>query len=221
MKNVKGLITGIGVLLLYFLYPYLIGYLLPSAVESSNIQLIVRALFDVVFIAVLIVLYKKDLKKEWNTFKKKPMKTILVSFGFLLLGMILMMISIRIVSIFTNNYVPHSQVGIKELWPVVPYYGLWLTLISSPFIDEMVFRKTLHDILPGSVLFIIISCLLNGFYMIGYSATSLNDVLCLIPYALFALAEGLSYLKTKTIVSPILIHFLFNAWMLVGVLVGG
>lgn len=221
MKKFDKLIIGIIVLILYFIYPYITGSILPSAIKSNTLELIIRVICDCIFIAVLFMLYKDDIKKEWKIFKKNPIKIFFVSFGFLILGMILMMISIRVVSIFTNNYVPHSQVGIKELWPVVPWYGIWLTLISSVFIDEIVFRKTFKSVLPNTLLFLIISCLVNGFYFIGYSMSSINDVLCIIPYALFALAEALAYLKTKTIVSPMLIHFLFNLWMLVGVLVTG
>ncbi len=222
MKNMDKLTTAIIVLVLYFLYPYFLGFLLPSVVDSNTIQIIIRSLFDIIFIAVLFILYKKELKKEWNKFKKRPVKTILISLGFFLLGFILMPLSTMLIYNLTGGATTssHSQVGISTLWPASPLYAVWLTFIVSSFTDEIAFRKTFKNIISNKVLYVIISSLVYGFYMIGYTATSLNDVLCIIPYALFGAAIAVSYVKTETIVSPIFIRIVYSGWMLLGVLLG-
>ena len=131
-----------------------------------------------------------------------------------------MALSVGIVNMITNGYQPHSQLGINELWPKTPIYAVWLTFIVSPFTDEIAFRKTFKDIIPNKILYVVLSSLTYGFYMIGYYASSVNDILCIIPYALFGVAISLSYLKTKTVVSPILIRILYSGWMLLGVILG-
>lgn len=215
-KLIKGIIT----LVLYFLYPFFLGYLLPSVIESSAAQIVFRVVFDVVFISIFVMLYKDELKKEFKMFKKKPFKLVGTSLLFLLLSIILMAFSTGIVSKITNGYVPHSQLGINSLWPKTPLYAVWLTFIVSPFTDEITFRKTFKDIIPSKVIYVVLSSLTYGFYMIGYSASSLNDILCIIPYSLFGGVIALSYLKSKTIVSPILIRILYSGWMLLGVVLG-
>jgi len=212
----KGIIT----LILYFLYPFLLGYLLPGVVNSNESQIVLRVLFDIIFISVFIMLYKDEIKKEFKIFKKKPFKTIGISLLFLLLSIVVMALSTGIVSKITNGYVPHSQLGINNLWPTSPLYAVWLTFIVSPFTDELAFRKTFKDIIHNKVFYVVLSSLTYGFYMIGYSASSLNDILCIIPYALFGMAISLSYLKTKTIISPMLIRILYSGWMLLGVVLG-
>ena len=215
-KLVKGIIT----LILYFLYPFFLGYILPSSVNSTTTELVVRTVCDIIFISIFVILYKDDIKKEFKTFKKKPFKIIGTSLLYLLLAIILMAISVGIVGMITGGYQPHSQLGINELWPKIPIYAIWLTFIVSPFTDEIAFRKTFKDIVPSKTLYVVLSSLTYGFYMIGYSASSFNDVLCIIPYALFGVAIALSYLKTKTIFSPILIRILYSGWMLLGVVLG-
>lgn len=222
MKKNKKLTTAIIVLILYFLYPYFLGYLLPSVVNSNSLQIVIRALFDLVFIAVLFILYKDEIKKEFKVFKKHPVKIILTSLGFFLLGFILMPISTMLLYNITGGELAssHSQVGISTLWPASPVYAVWLTFIVSPITDEIAFRKTFKNIVSNKVFYVIISSLVYGFYMIGYTATSLNDVLCIIPYALFGVAISISYLKTKTIFSPMLIRIIYSGWMLLGVVLG-
>ena len=215
-KLTKGIIT----LVLYFLYPFFLGSLLPSSINSSSTELIIRTLFDVVFISIFVILYKDELKKEFRTFKRKPFKTIGTSLLYLLLAIFVMALSVGIVNMLTNGYQPHSQLGINELWPKTPIYAVWLTFIVSPFTDEIAFRKTFKDIIPNKILYVVLSSLTYGFYMIGYYANSVNDILCIIPYALFGVAISLSYLKTKTVVSPILIRILYSGWMLLGVILG-
>jgi len=215
-KLTKGIIT----LVLYFLYPFFLGYLLPSVVKSNPAQIVLRVVFDIVFVSVFVMLYKDELKKEFKTFKNKPFKTIGISLLFLLLAIVLMALSTGIVSKITDGYVPHSQLGINSLWPASPLYAVWLTFIVSPFTDEIAFRKTFKDIIPNKVLYVVLSSLTYGFYMIGYSASSLNDVLCIVPYALFGIVISFSYLKNKTIISPMLIRILYSGWMLLGVVLG-
>jgi len=215
-KLIKGVIT----LVLYFLYPFFLGYILPSSINSTSTELIIRGICDVIFISIFVVLYKDELKKEFRKFKRKPFKTIGISLLYLLLAIILMAVSVGVVNMITNGYEPHSQLGINELWPKTPLYAVWLTFIVSPFTDEIAFRKTFKDIIPNKVMYVVLSSLTYGFYMIGYYASSFNDVLCIIPYALFGVAISLSYLKTKTIVSPILIRILYSGWMLLGVVLG-
>lgn len=220
MKNMKKFIIGISMLVLYFVYPYILGYLLPSALKSNTLQLVIRVVLDIIFILVLFMMYKDDLKKEWRIFKKKPFKTILTAVLFLIGGMFVMAIAIQLVTKITNGHTPPSNNSIASLWPKVPFYAAWLTLISAPLIDGMIFRKVFRSLSPNVALFLIISSLVNGFYMIGYTASSINDVLCIIPYALIALAQALCYVKTKTIYAPMIMHFLYNLMMIISLISG-
>ena len=55
-KLIKGIIT----LVLYFLYPFFLGYVLPSSMNSTSTDLIIRGICDVIFISIFVVLYKDE-----------------------------------------------------------------------------------------------------------------------------------------------------------------
>jgi membrane protease YdiL (CAAX protease family) len=81
----------------------------------------------------------------------------------------------------------------------------------APFNEEIVFRKTLHDIVGKyKWIFIGLSFLLFGGAHVISSATTILDYLYIIPYGALGAAFAFAYSKTNTIYTSMTIHMIHN-----------
>ena len=81
--------------------------------------------------------------------------------------------------------------------------------VIAPIIEELVFRKTFRDTIKGKWAFILISSLLFGFMHV-LVATSLIEMIFIIPYTLLGMAFAYMYYDTDSIYTSILAHILHN-----------
>ena len=89
-------------------------------------------------------------------------------------------------------------------------YVFFITL----FTEQIVFRKVFKDIINNKYFFIIFSGIIYGILQVGYSFSSINDVLTIIPFAYAGIILNLSYEKTNTIVTPCLVYFFYDLFLL-------
>ena len=81
--------------------------------------------------------------------------------------------------------------------------------VIAPIIEELVFRKTFRDTIKGKWAFILTSSLVFGFMHV-LVATSLIEMIFIIPYALLGMAFAYMYYDTDSIYTSILAHILHN-----------
>ena len=215
-KLSKGLIVFIG----YLLIPMIVNSFLPSINESNTTNLIIRVLIYLGIIAGCIFIYKDDLKREWKIVKKSKIKFILSVIVFLVLLIFLMAIGSTIVANISNIKSNSNDSLINNYYKTIPIYMFFETLIYAPFVEEMVFRKVFYDIIPSKLFCIIFSALVFGFYHLGYTMSSVEDLISAIPYVLTGVVLISSYVKTKSIYAPVIIHFTYNLLVLLIQFVG-
>lgn len=183
---------------------------------SSSLQIGIYALIDISYIAIYFLLYKeylieklKDFKTNWNDYLDIGVK-------WWILGFSIMGLSNLLISLFTPVDLSENEEAIRDLIEIVPIYMLFSISIYAPFIEELLFRKSIYDIIDNtklpykSTIFIIISGFTFGFLHIISSLDSIYGLLHLIPYSALGISFAIIYNKTKNIFVPMLFHFIHN-----------
>lgn len=181
-------------------------------------------LIGFVFIIFVTIIHFNDLKKELQEFLSKPKYYLLTIAKYFLFAVIAFFI-MRILSIFiigSVNAVPENDTAIYKAFKYFPLYIVFVTNIYSPYVEEMIFRKSLHELVKNKVIFIVLSSVIFGLLhssMVLIPALSLaycnasqllTISLLALPYVFFAGVLAYVYTKEKNIIVPICIRVIYN-----------
>lgn len=204
------LTKGIVVFVLYLLIPMIIGMFLPSLNNSNLLSVLVRFIIDVGVIALFIYLFKDDFKEYNKGLVKNPKKVIGVGLLFALFAFIAMPICNIILHVLNVSASDTNNDTINTLYGVIPLYMMFQTLIYSPIVEGITFRKVFKDAINNKWLFIIISGFVFGLYHIIYNMTSLSQILLMLPYFVVGMLYAGAYSKTDNIYSAFIATFVYN-----------
>ena len=204
------LTKGILVFVLYLLFPMIIGMFLPSLNNSNLLSVLVRFIIDVGVIALFIYLFKDDFKEYNKGLVKNPKKVIGVGLLFALFAFIAMPICNIILHVLNVSASDTNNDTINTLYGVIPLYMMFQTLIYSPIVEGITFRKVFKDAINNKWLFIIISGFVFGLYHIIYNMTSLSQILLMLPYFVVGMLYAGAYSKTDNIYSAFIATFVYN-----------
>lgn len=204
------LTKGILVFVLYLLIPMIIGMFLPSLNNSNLLSVLVRFIIDVGVIALFIYLFKDDFKEYNKGLVKNPKKVIGVGLLFALFAFIAMPICNIILHVLNVSASDTNNDTINTLYGVIPLYMMFQTLIYSPIVEGIAFRKVFKDAINNKWLFIIISGFVFGLYHIIYNMTSLSQILLMLPYFVVGMLYAGAYSKTDNIYSAFIATFVYN-----------
>ncbi len=210
----KGLKTAL-VILYFFTYSILIY--VPFLIFDVNINNIPDVLYytynfitELVLIVSLIYIYKKDFKRYWDDFKKNGIKHLKFSINWWFVGISVMIISNLLISSFSPITTPENEEAVRSALKISPIFMALATIIEAPILEEILFRKTIYDVMNNKKLYIIISGLIFGaFHIIGVG-TTLASWLYVIPYAALGMAFAYIFVKTKNLLPAIFIHAFHN-----------
>ena len=219
MKNVdfknKYLTRGITVFLLFFYIKYL-QYIpvLFFKIDTRNISPIQGVLLSTfsstILLFVLFIIYRSDLKREFRIFKDNFIENIDIGFRYWMLGLFIMIISNVIITYFLKGGGANNEVAVQKMIKALP----WLMVVEAgfiaPFNEEIVFRKTLKDIINNPIVFCILSFLLFGGAHVINNAKTLTDYLYIIPYGSLGASFAYTYYKTNTVFTSMSMHIFHN-----------
>lgn len=221
----KGLLIGIGIFILFYFSSYiqLIPILLfnmdiASITGAQNVML--SAFSNIVLLLILLLIFRKDIKKEWKIFKDNFLENIDIGIKYWLIGLGIMMISNIFINVFLQLGQAANEQAVQGMITSLP----WLMLINAGFIapctEEIVFRKGFKKAFPNKYAFIILSALVFGSLHVITSMTSPIELLYIIPYGALGAAFACMYQKTNTIFTSISMHMFHNtALILLSILV--
>ncbi|MBR3117294.1 MAG: CPBP family intramembrane metalloprotease [Bacilli bacterium] len=221
----KKIIKNIIVFLLYFVYVDIILFLLKlTGIKFKELDLLSRVIvllfINSLFIVALFFLYKKELKKDYKDFKKNY-KTYLKKYVYYyMIGVILMALSNVIIQQITNIKISGNEESIHELIKIVPFYMFFQSIIYAPFVEEIIFRKTIRNVISNDKLFIILSGVIFGVIHIS-DYSNFGQVLMGIPYIIMGIDFAYIYHKTGNIFTTMSFHFIHNLILYSMQLVGG
>ena len=217
-KKVEKIFLTIVAIVLYFVLPYLQEpFLNLCQVNIDTMPDIFKYVFlfswqtmDACIIFLLFHEYLekgiKDLKKNHKKYFKKYFKL-----WFLALG--IMMISNAFINLI-NGGIAGNEETIRELFEINPVYVFYASVMIAPFVEELIFRQGIRNLISNNTLFIIVSGLVFGsLHVIGNVNTPL-DWLYLIPYCTPGFIFAYTLTKTDNVLVPASLHFIHNGILL-------
>lgn len=183
---------------------------------SQSMKIFYLMSCDIGYMIILFFIYKDTLIKDFKSFKKNLAKNIDTCFKYYFLGLIIMMISNVIISLFFTNATANNEDSVRELIKLYPTYMLFSVSINAPFVEELIFRKSIKDAVisyKNNIFTKYLYIFLSGFIFAllhVVSSTSAIDYLYIIPYLSLGIAFSSLYYRTDNIFSSMLMHFLHN-----------
>lgn len=222
-KNYKFLLT----ILLYILYQgnFILSLVSSFGVNFSKIPKTPRIfcffINDLIYIVLLILLFKKDIKNGIKDLKKNFMDRIILSLNCWIVGCVIMMVSSIVISFILKQSVSNNEALVRQSIELAPIYMLFTCAVVAPIFEEMVFRKSLYGLIKYKWLFILVSGLGFGLLHVLGSYTSPLDFLYIVPYGSMGCAFAYLLTKTNNIVLPIIIHAIHNFVLVITQIIGG
>lgn len=205
--------------LLTFLIFYFSSYLQVIPIALFNIDVknytasdlaIVNTFTDLMLVLILIILYFKELKKEFKTFKKKWKLSMDTAFKYWFIGLMIMCISNIAIGIITNLNTSSNEQAVQTLVSSNPYLMLFTAGILAPIAEELTFRKGVSKIFKNKWVYATASGLIFGLlHVIG--SGNILEYLYVIPYGSLGFFFALAYYDTKSIYPSIIMHAIHNS----------
>lgn len=177
---------------------------------TANNQLLLTIFSDTIFLIILVLMYKKDLKKDFNNLKKEPYKFIDTGFKYWLIGLIVMVVSNLIINFFITKAQAGNEESVQALIKGSSYLSILAIGILAPIIEELTFRKAFKDIFSNKWIFAFISSIVFGGLHVILSLNSFWDLFYLVPYCSLGFAFALMYNKTDNIYTSMIMHIFHN-----------
>ena len=181
------------------------------------------------FMIIIFMLYQDIIIDNLKKYLKEFKKNFKLSFSYYIVGLIIMIISNNIISIFFSEATASNEQAVRSLIDLYPLYMLFSVSIYAPFVEELIFRKSIKDCVLAfgdnkitKYLYIIISGLIfSSLHVLG-TTSSFLDYLYIIPYLALGISFAALYYKTDNIFTTITMHSLHNTiaillYILVGV----
>lgn len=214
--TIKNVIRGIGALLIFLIMPSFQTLPLDLFhIDLDYVPIFVKSLYmgiyEILMVALIALIYRDLLVEKWKDFKKnhKEYFNRYFKYWFLLLG--LMMLSNLIIMLITkDNGGAENQNQIISMFAKAPIYTYIASVFLAPFLEEMVFRQSIRNMIPKwNILFILVSgFIFGGMHVLG--ATDWTQWLYIIPYSIPGLVFAYVLTKTDNIFCTIGLHFVHN-----------
>jgi membrane protease YdiL (CAAX protease family) len=196
--------------------------LFPSLVETTNgttgltaggaaLQNIINYLLLVTGILVVI---KNDIFGDFKTFFAKRKHSIglvvLIGFGFIVVNII----TGQLVTLLNNALdvapsVNQSLVGIL----LQSEFGLpfaFVAVVLGPVVEEMIFRKTLFQLIQSPIVAVIVSAFLFAIIHVGAEPSFIAFLVNSVGYFIPGLVFGLLYLRYQKNIAPLMVIHIIN-----------
>lgn len=213
------ILKGIIVMLLFFNSNYIklfFATILNIKIKNiSNLNyLILTILSDVVLSFIFYLIYRKELKKDFNTFKNNFNKCFDSGLKYWLIGLSIMVIANILIAMFTPLSNSTNEKSVQSLIPTSPALMFIAAGIFAPIIEEITFRKTFQTIFKNKWTFALISFLVFGYIHVMNSNNPL-ELLYIVPYGSLGLVFALTDYETNTVFTSIMMHMIHNSMLII------
>lgn len=164
---------------------------------------------ELLFIVTLILIYYKDLKREFKIYITDIKKNIPIMLKYYVLGIIIMIFSNLIINMIIGN-ISSNESAVRESLFSFPVYTMLSIMIVAPLSEELVFRKSISPIIKNKWIYAIVCGLLFGGAHLLAGEFALINLLYLVPYGSLGFVFALMNRETKTTFSSITMHCIHN-----------
>lgn len=218
--KLKYIIKGMIVILIFWYSKYL-QYIpiklfnLDIKNLSDTTKVVLSCFSTLMCVFIFFFIYRKDLKNDFKSFFKNREENMDIGIRYWIIGLISMMAINFILNFILKAGGANNEQSVQRMIKAFPLLMLLDAGIIAPFVEEIVFRKTLYDIFKNKWLFIISSFLLFGAAHVMNSAEVLTDYLYIISYGMLGASLALAYYKTNTIFTSVFLHMLHNTILII------
>ena len=215
-KNYKEIIK----LVLCFLLFYFTGTIITIPFKLLNIDYSLNnnpSLYYILTLAVnvlrailLILLYRKDLKRDFKNLKGNFWEFSDIAVKYWIIGLAIMAVSNILISLLTPAKMAVNEEGVRTMIKASPIIMLILTTITAPISEEILFRKSFKNVIKDKTLYILVSGLVFGALHVVTSYNTLYDLLYLIPYSALGISFAITCSKTDNVYPSMIIHAIHN-----------
>lgn len=218
-ETLKRILKNVLVIAIYFIYIYIvIAALSLLNIDYSSFdykyKLITIAIADICFITLLFWFYKRELIIDFKDFKINYKQYISKYIILYFIGVLLMGIINVIISHFTGMETSGNEADVRLLVEKFPIYMTFSTIIYAPFVEEIIFRKAIRNIIKNKYLFIILSGVIFGCAHIS-DYSNFNDILFSLGYIVMGIDFAYIYYKTNNIFTTMTFHMIHNLLLLI------
>ena len=209
------LVTSLLVIMFYFLWPVIIGIL--KDIFNINDDFVFGICCNILLIIVLLFIYRNDLKDyalKFKKDKKRSIKTILIYSIISIFAVAL--INGFVINVLNINQITENDSSLFESFKTYPVLVGFLTVIYYPIVEEIVFEKTIKDVITSKWLFIILSALFFWYYNIAYTGgITYITIVSSLYYFVLGFIRALAFYKTDNLYVPIFIKSIYNLFVTV------
>lgn len=181
---------------------------------SINQKIVCTIIFGIIFMVFITFLYRKELKEELKDFKTNFKEYLTKNIIIYLAGILLMGILNIVISKLTNQALSGNESQIREYIKSFPIYMIFSSVIFSPYVEELIFRKSLKHIFKFKYLFIILSGIIFGLAHVS-NPSNMTEILFSIPYMVMGIVFSVIYSRTNNIFTTVTFHLCHNLILLI------
>mgnify|MGYP002528325337 FL=1 len=174
---------------------------------------------SLLFLSIIMLCYRKTLIKDFKPYFKNFGRNFENSFKYYLVGVGVMIFSNLIITLLFQGDLSTNETTVRSYINASPLLMAIDISFYAPLAEELLFRKSVRDVVKNKWLYIFISgFIFGGMHVIG--TEGLIGLLYLIPYCSLGFTFAYIYAKTDNIYSSIMLHFMHNTLTLILLLVG-
>ena len=200
--------------LFFFLVAFLGTFIMPSEFASTinkvikNTQ-VATILGNALFILLLYLMYKKDLDKEFKTFKDNFKSNFKTGFKYYMAGLVSMIVFNLFISIIIKDVSANENI-VRELLFKFPVYTMFSIAVIAPLSEELTFRKSMDPLFKNKWVYAFSCGLLFGACHLIAGEFKLINLLYLLPYGSLGFVFALMDRETKSTFTSIMMHMIHN-----------
>ncbi len=194
------------VYILAFIISMGLMFIVPIFIENK----IVGIALDVTVLLMMLLLFYKDLKRDFKYFKeyfREYNSFVFKMFGISLAVMFVLSISIRL---YTGISTATNQTNLMTTFGNKPLYIILLACIYAPITEELLFRGIFRKIFNNKWLFIILCGVTFGALHVVDDFQSIKELLYILVYSSLGIFLSSVYYKTNNLWTNIYFHFIQN-----------
>ena len=113
---------------------------------SYNTQTLYSVLASCILALIIIVIYRKYLKEKLIEYKKNASNFFDIGIKYWFIGITIMVVSNILITNFSPIHEANNEALVQEMLKQAPLLSFISATFLAPFLEEMLFRKSLGDI---------------------------------------------------------------------------
>lgn len=223
MDRTKSFVKTVSIFVLYLLYTNLISAVLGLFGLTDNA--LIGFVADMLFLLVILFVYNKDLltsikdffnNKNWVTKLGVVIKFVLIT------SIVNIIYGIIAENIFSSvDTTDANTLAIYAFADTSTLYTIFKILIFAPIAEELIFKKSIREVITNNTLFVVVSGVLYAFMNIIYTDISAVSIITFIRCFISSSILSYAYIKNNdNIFIVMLVKFCYNLIPLTLLLLG-